>query len=328
MLVADPVSLTARQVSGNCLCGAYGEGITRRCSVFLGHFPRRGRRIWVMRWLEDVLASGWWDPHIAVQLLGRDGISQRSITYGDLLRGAAALAARLRSQVAEGERIAIMAASGPEYLIADLAGLIAGVVVVPVQTGVDVNGPRSSRLLRGARVLLVDPTVRQMVALDRLGSLPADCQVWTVDAANLPAAAASPGVSCDLDDIRKVVRLEAMVSYGEVALTGLVLDEIMRSLRMRLGRGWSPRYVCHAPLDSLVEQIGVYLTLQTGGTVVFSPLSFVAPGADLIPRQPSGAKAGVCTRSEEIRETIERHLDTAALLRGSPMLLACDEISV
>src|SRR5262245_29690015 len=86
-----------------------------------------------MRWLEDVVFDGWWSTQAAVQIIHGSHVS-RSMTYGELMRRAASLAAKVHGAIQRGRatRVAIFAAGGPEHLIADLAGLMTGVTVVSV----------------------------------------------------------------------------------------------------------------------------------------------------------------------------------------------------
>ncbi|MGW4891647.1 hypothetical protein ACWEQL_05195 [Kitasatospora sp. NPDC004240] len=221
-----------------------------------------------MRWLEGVLDRGWRNPTAAVQVMGADGVIDRSVTYGDLLRSAVALAERIGPQPGEWQqRVAIYALSGPEYVVADLAALIAGAVVICC--GTTAHQAPDAEALAGAGLLMADRRGREVLAeryprgLDGLG-------VELVPVEQEPAPVREPReLGGDLDDICKVLRVGAPEGRRSVALTGIALERIMRSPQIRSRNDWRRYHSPDAPLLQLTDQVSVYHTLQHGGTVVF-----------------------------------------------------------
>ncbi|MGW6918034.1 hypothetical protein ACWGB8_30105 [Kitasatospora sp. NPDC054939] len=221
-----------------------------------------------VRWLEGVLDRGWRNPTAAVQVLGADGEIDRSVTYGDLLRSAVALAARIGPRPGEWQqRVAIFALSGPEYVVADLAALIAGAVVI--SAGTAAHEAPDAETLCGAALLMADRRGRAVLTgrypkgLAELG-----CEIVPVE--QEPAPVVEPrSLGGDLDDVCKVLRVGAPEGRRRVALTGIALERIMRSPQIRRRCDWRRYHSPGAPLSQLADQVNVYHTLQHGGTVVF-----------------------------------------------------------
>lgn len=222
-----------------------------------------------MRWLEDLLFDGWWSTQVAVQMVQGQQVA-RSMTYGELMRRAAGMAYKLQNAIEQGRlrRVAIFAASGPEHLIADLAGLLAGVAVVSVPISERHIWPDD--LLDDISIVIADSAGRRALnryerSCDRQGLydvLPVD-----IDAPGTALAPTPPTLRGEQDDVCKVIFVDSRPPHRMVALTVYALDSIVCSLR----RAVAPRlYRAHGHIDRLTEQVWVYRTLAVQGTVVYA----------------------------------------------------------
>jgi long-subunit acyl-CoA synthetase (AMP-forming)/cytochrome P450 len=194
-----------------------------------------------------------------------------AVPRADLLNRARRLARGLAALgVAPGERLALLAANGPEWVAADLGALAAGAVVVPLQADLDTG--EAVRLLResGARYVLADAG-RLADLLGRRGELP-DVRAW------IQLGGASP-----VDD--GVLGLSALLERGEEAqapsLETLVRQrrpEEPASLIYTPGTTGAPKAVelTHGNLAAAV--LGLAETVAVGpGDVVFSYLPLTRP---------------------------------------------------
>ncbi|GIH05145.1 hypothetical protein Rhe02_32120 [Rhizocola hellebori] len=183
------------------------------------------------------------------------------------MRRAASLATRLQETVKMGgpPRVALFTAGGAEHLVADLAGLMAGMVVVSVPISERHIWPDD--LLDDTGVIVADAPGRRALrrferSTDRQGLyevVPVDFQV--------PSSALAPPAPCgEQDDVCKVTFVDDRQPHRMVALTGFALDSIVGALR----RTSAPRrYLAGTHPDRLVQQVWVYRTLAVQGTVVF-----------------------------------------------------------
>ncbi|SCF07588.1 hypothetical protein GA0070216_104372 [Micromonospora matsumotoense] len=212
-----------------------------------------------MRWLEELLSDGWWATGQAVRFQ-LPHQSESSITYGDLLRQAATLAGRI-GEPGEGAqiRLAILTMGSAEGLVALLAGLIVGAVVIstPIQT----TSPWSADLLGDPDVVLTDATGAAVLQChERLIGARPRYQVLTVDLTEPAKASVRPDVCTDQDDVCKVAYLDQDRSPLVVALTGFALNAAVRQPDRRpVGAAGG--------LGSLTGQLASYRTLATGGVV-------------------------------------------------------------
>src|SRR5207342_2340739 len=115
------------------------------------------------------------------------------MTYGDLAARVTRTAHALRASGAgPGDRVAYLCPNTPELLVAHFAAPLAGVVLVALNTRLAAEEVRSICMHSGARLLLVEASLRDTVApvADRLGDVREI--VWAGDAG---AAGGLPGIS-------------------------------------------------------------------------------------------------------------------------------------
>lgn len=230
-----------------------------------------------MRWLEDLLADGWWAtaPAVRFQLPNQ---RESTIAYGDLLRQAATLADRIGAcGEAAQTRLAILTMGSAEGLIALMAGLIVGAVVIstPIQTA----SPWSADLLGEPDIVLTDATGAAVLQChERLVGARPRYRVLTVDLAESATANARPAVCSDQDDVCKIAYLDPGRSSLVVALTGFALDSAVRQQDRRPAADGGA-------LNGVAGQLATYRTLVAGGVV------------DLTARRPVGPLAPAAVRS-------------------------------
>jgi len=242
-----------------------------------------------MRWLEDVIFDGWWSTQAAIQFSG-GGQDAPSITYGDLMRRSASLATRLRDavQIGGSPRVAVFTAGGPEHIVADLAGLMAGLVVVSVPIAERHIWPDD--LLDDTGVVIADaPGRRALSRFERSTDRQGLYEVVPVSFDAPMVALTPPALRGEQDDVCKVTFVDDRVPHRMVALTGFALDSIVGALR----RTTTPRRYSAAGdhQDRLVEQVWVYRTLAVQGTVVF-------------PAAPQPPNLGLSAQTSGLREFI------------------------
>ncbi|MFC4148106.1 hypothetical protein ACFO0M_17780 [Micromonospora mangrovi] len=239
-----------------------------------------------MRWLEDLLADGWWATGRAVRFQ-LPNQSESTITYGDLCRQAATLAGRI-GESGEGAqiRLAILTMGSAEGLVALLAGLIVGAVVIstPIQT----TSPWSADLLGDPDIVLTDATGAAVLEChERLIGVQPRYRVLTVDLAEPATATVRPSICSDQDDVCKIAYLDSGRSPLVVALTGFALDT---AVRQQGGR----RSAAGGALSSLTGQLATYRTLLAGGVVDLTAhrpaaSSLLSPMPEMGVHRPSGS---------------------------------------
>ncbi|MEU1603824.1 hypothetical protein [Micromonospora matsumotoense] len=212
-----------------------------------------------MRWLEELLSDGWWATGQAVRFQ-LPNQTESSLTYGDLLRQSATLAARIgESGDSAQTRLAILTMGSAEGLVALIAGLIVGAVVIstPIQT----TSPWSADLLGDPDVVLTDATGAAVLQChERLIGVRPRYRVLTVDLTEPAKASVRPDICTDQDDVCKIAYLDPDRSALVVALTGFALDSAVRQRDRRPVAG-------AGGLGGLTGQLASYRRLAAGGVV-------------------------------------------------------------
>jgi acyl-CoA synthetase (AMP-forming)/AMP-acid ligase II len=98
-------------------------------------------------------------PH-AVALRWDLDSTARSMTYGELARCAGAVARRILVDLQPADRLAIWSANCPEWIIAQLAAALAGVVLVPMNPALTECEARFTLTSSGAKAVLAGPVWR------------------------------------------------------------------------------------------------------------------------------------------------------------------------
>ena len=99
----------------------------------------------------------------------------QALTYGELARRARILAERLLVDLAPGDRLAIWSANNPEWIVAQLAAALAGVVLVPMNPALTVSEATYIIASSEARAVLAGPVWRGRDLLGSASTLAPDC---------------------------------------------------------------------------------------------------------------------------------------------------------
>ncbi|NDY91827.1 AMP-binding protein [Ideonella livida] len=212
---------------------------------------------------------------LMLEVQGLGGAPARACTYAQVHAAAEQLTALLPAQ-AVSPRVGLVMANGPEWVVADLALLIAGAVEVPVPLAF--SAEQAHHLLAPVDLCLVD----------RAGQ--ARLNAWLASPAW--AGRRPPAVlNVDLDellsrdtvrarrrwtredDVCKVIHTSGTTSLPKgVRIRSQGLSDLLVSLRRRAPARAYARSFSLVPLSLLIEQVtAVYLTLLDGGTLVFPP---------------------------------------------------------
>ena len=123
-----------------------------------------------------------------------------AMTFGELARRARILAGRLLEDLAPGDRLVIWSANSPEWVVAELAATLAGVVLVPMNPALTDDEARYIVASSGARAVLAGPEWRGRDLIASAFALDSDLIVhplleWATIPADAAATATLPSVS-------------------------------------------------------------------------------------------------------------------------------------
>ncbi len=192
----------------------------------------------------------------------------RTLTHDELVRRAAAVAARLRSTgMRRGDRVAIVAARGWEQVVAVVGVLLAGGAYVPV----DVAQPRIRR-----DTVLADAGIRQVLTQEALVGAPADWPTGVeriaVDALEPVAARPAPGAGRDgVDPADPAYVIYTSGSTGTpkgAILSHHAAHNTLVDIRERFGVGPDDRVLALAGLGFDLSVFDVLGVLGAGGAMV------------------------------------------------------------
>jgi acyl-CoA synthetase (AMP-forming)/AMP-acid ligase II len=231
----------------------------------------------------DVLVARALDgPHrIAVRFVASDG-SETSLTRADLDRAARAVAARLRQQLAPGDRALLAYPSGLDFVVAFCGCLYGGVVAVPAfQPRANARTERIETICRDARVgaVLTSSSARRSgpradTAREALGSLP-----WIeTDAVgdDLAADWRPPEIAPDSIAFLQytsgstAVPQGVAVSHGNIVANEQQIESAFRHTEETPMVSWLPLYHDMGLLGGLLQPL--YAGLEA---TLMSPLDFV-----------------------------------------------------
>jgi long-subunit acyl-CoA synthetase (AMP-forming) len=190
--------------------------------------------------------------------------ADKTLTYGELLARAEAIAAELEAR--EIQVAALAAANSPTWLAVDLAAQISRTVLVPIPPYFSREQIAHAVADSGADALLVDPGAHARGELDVYAATPfagVDGELaWT----RLRASAAV-----------SLPPHTAKISYTSgttgrpkgVSLTQAGMDAVADSLRGAVASIDITRHLCVLPLATLLENVaGVYAPLMNGAEIV------------------------------------------------------------
>lgn len=232
-----------------------------------------------MQWLNEVLAQRRNSDTPLVEVAAVPGGQPLAWSYAAVLDAAVALAWELRAMEDGGARtqrlrVGLVATNGVDWVVGDLACLLAGAVQVPVPLGF--SAQQASGLLRQVDLCIADRAgAARVQQWGPTTVLPAGTPVKQVDVQSLVAAGhgvAPPELPAE-DWICKVVHTSGTTSNPKgVQIRAEGLSALLKSLFKHVpDRSWE-RYLSLVPLSLLIEQVtAVYLPVMGGGTVAFLP---------------------------------------------------------
>ncbi len=266
-----------------------------------------------MRWLRQVDLDT--ADAVAVEELAADG-TVTTHTYGAVfgaaVRLAEALDLRARGRGDDDSTVGILTGNGVAAVIADIACQLTTVKSVPIPLAFAREQAR--HLLRTAITVLVDDQgTRQLEVWGGAADLlPQKCEIVPVateaDATALADARERVALAetFSAETICKIVHTSGTTSTPKgVMLRRGAVDDLLDSIRSRVGVEAWQRYVSVVPMSLLVEQVfAVYLTFLAGGTVVFLP-------EEVKPLGTAGSDV------ERVRELLPRVRPTVSLVPPS-----------
>ncbi len=233
-----------------------------------------------MRWLSQVdLTAG---DAVAVEEMAADGTATRytyAEVFGAAVRLAETLDLRARGRGEADSTVGILTGNGVAAVIADIACQLTTVRSVPIPLAFAREQAR--HLLRTAVTVLVDD--QGSARLEEWGGakdlLPQKCEILPVASKVDDVTSAAVRERIGLAEafsgeaICKIVHTSGTTSTPKgVMLRRGAVDDLLDSIRSRVGVEAWQRYVSVVPMSLLVEQVfAVYLTFLAGGTVVFLP---------------------------------------------------------
>ncbi|MFE6165230.1 AMP-binding protein [Streptomyces sp. NPDC056486] len=227
-----------------------------------------------MRNIYDSLYAPGHRDNVLVERLAADGSIAETFTYGDL----AGWSGQIRRLLADlgatpGTTIGVVAGNGPEWVAADLALLLGGLVEVPVPLAF--SGEQAASLLKEVRLCLADEAgARKLVEWGLEGSV-------TV----IPIAADSGAGTrvVDADELQlppderiiKVIHTSGTTGAPKgVKIRAQALEALLISLNSVSPAGVYARYLSLVPFSLLIEQVtAVYLPIINGGRMILLPES-------------------------------------------------------
>lgn len=284
-----------------------------------------------MNILNAILAQAKKNPQApaVIQLQKSADGSYREITcyrYATLMHEAHQLAAYLQQRTDEDARIGIVMGNTPEWVLADMALLLAERAEVPVPLAF--SGEQAGWLLHNCDLVLTDDIGAERLGQWQLGGLALAGEIVAVACGQaLPPALPLRHIAerMQTDTIIKVIHTSGTTSQPKgVQIRRHGLDALVTALWERARSDDYQRYLNLVPLSLLIEQVtALYMPLTSGGAVVMPP-------SDMPPLGSPGVTAA--ERLEIIRQAcpsaltltpalVEALADRAEAHAGAPDLL-------
>ena len=234
-----------------------------------------------MRAIRESLVRFGESPRPMIEVLGEDGVPARTLGYQEVTRRAADLAERIGHGDGRPLRIGVVCGNTPEFVVADLALIVARAIEVPVPLAF--SAEQAAGLLEETDLCLADAAGQERLTQwgrDRV--LRPDCTVLPLSTdgpvPSAPLVLAPEGVG-EADWECKVIHTSGTTSRPKgVRIRAAALNELLGSLRSVMPRGAFARYLSVVPFSLLIEQVtGLYMVLLDGGTLVLMP-----PGKALV----------------------------------------------
>jgi long-chain acyl-CoA synthetase len=232
------------------------------------------------------------------------------LTYGQVAAAAASVAAQLRGLgVARGDRVAILAHNGIEWVAAWFGALAAGAVAVPINTASDPHSLEHYVSDAGARVLVVGPRLERVVAQtgDRLGALTVVCAPAMEEplAKALPSAQVVAAVEPAAEPLRSVggVDIDVAAIIYTSGSTGRPRGAVLSHRNIVANVHSIVEYLALRADDRVLALLPFYyvyglsilqMTFATGGAVVVeNRFQYPAMALDTLERERCTGFAGV-----------------------------------
>ncbi|ARJ41016.1 AMP-dependent synthetase [Pantoea alhagi] len=256
-----------------------------------------------MNILNEILTQADKNPHavaiIQLQKTADNGYFQQSIscTYQTLIQEAQQLTAHLDTLSEKGAQIGVVMGNTPEWVLADIALLLAERVEVPVPLAF--SGEQAAFLLHNCQTVLTDAMGAKRLAQWQADGLLLSASPLGVELGKMPPHAhpvryqPKSGMQ---DAIIKVLHTSGTTSQPKgVRIRRHGLDALVAALWQCARPDDYQRYLNLVPLSLLIEQVtALYMPLTSGGTVIMPP-------ADLPPLGSPGVTA--VERLSLIRQT-------------------------
>lgn len=232
-----------------------------------------------MNILNEFVSQAQRRPHAAaiIQLhQGDNGHFEEEVrcSYLALLEEARQLAANLQAQVGVRAQVGIVMGNTPEWVLADIALLLADLVEVPVPLAF--SGEQAAFLLQNCQAVLTDATGAQRLAQWQANGLQLQAAMLSVTLGETPRHA-TPVVTHPADGAQdgviKIIHTSGTTSQPKgVMIRRHGLDALVDALWQRALPDDYQRYLNLVPLSLLIEQVtALYMPLTSGGAVVMPP---------------------------------------------------------
>ncbi|WP_353613524.1 AMP-binding protein [Mangrovibacter phragmitis] len=195
-------------------------------------------------------------------------------TYGVLIHEAHHLATKLLALMPEGALVGVVMGNTPEWVLADVALLLANLTEVPVPLAF--SGEQAAWLLQHCKVILTDETGAERLTQWQQGGLQLAGEVMAIISGETLAGVAPlkhTAARMVEDTVIKVIHTSGTTSQPKgVQIRRHGLDALVDALWLRAEKGDYQRYLNLVPLSLLIEQVtALYMPLTSGGAVVMPP---------------------------------------------------------
>jgi long-subunit acyl-CoA synthetase (AMP-forming) len=209
-----------------------------------------------------------------IERLSADGSSAEIFSYAQMRSWSGRIRRELRAKnVSAGTSVGLVAGNGPEWVAADLALLLEGLVEVPVPLAF--SGEQAASLLRDVRVCLADAAGASKLeqwGLDKSATVIRIAPEDAYEPGEDVGPADVPEGPTD-DRIIKVIHTSGTTGAPKgVKIRADGLGALLDSLDTVCPPGIFDRYLSLVPFSLLIEQVtAVYLPIVRGGRMVLLP---------------------------------------------------------